>query len=789
MSSDDDLSHLSLNELFQQEAQTQARVLSDGLLALERTPSDPATLEACMRAAHSLKGAARVVDLPRGVAIAHVMEDCFVNAQQGLLTIGAAHIDQLLHGVDLLLKVAHDESPAMQAEIDGFLDKLQRLTSGDTPPFTATPPAWSSSSSVPARLNEASRAALPDALPDAFPEASPEAEPAAAQALESRSVPMSGTDVTSSSADTLVAPDGDRMLRVSANRLNHLLGLSGEALVEARWLKPFGESLLRVKRAQREASRSLDLLHDALIDQGLDGPAHHALNTLRESIGASHQLLGERLAELENFDRRHVNLTRALYDEALACRMRPFAERTAGYGRMVRDLARSLGKQARLQIVGGVTPVDRDILELLDAPLGHLLRNAIDHGIEAPAARLAAGKPAEGIITLEARHSAGMLQITISDDGVGVNLEAVRAAVVRRRLSNLETSERLSDAELLEFLFLPGFSMRAEVTDVSGRGVGLDVVQNMVRQVRGTLKGMQTTGQGTRFVMQLPLSLSVIRSLLVEIDNEPFAFPLASVTRALELPKDKVDLLEGQQHFHFEGRQVGLVSARQVLEGTPLSVANASLSVVVIGDGAHSYGLVVDRFLGQRMLVVQPLDARLGKIKDIAAGALMENGDPVLIVDVDDLVRSVEKIVSGGALDKVGRGDAHGTTQRRKHVLVVDDSLTVRELERKLLSSRGYRVSVAVDGMEGWNALRSETFDLVVTDVDMPRMDGIELVSLIRRDAALKAVPVLIVSYKDREEDRQRGLDAGADYYLAKGSFHDEALIHAVHDLIGEPLA
>ena len=764
MSSDDDLSHLSLNELFQQEAETQARVLSDGLLALERTPSDPATLEACMRAAHSLKGAARVVDLPRGVAIAHVMEDCFVNAQQGLLTIGAAQIDQLLHGVDLLLKVAHDESPAMQAEVDGFLDKLQRLTSGEPPPSTAAPPARNA-------------------------EASSEAGLVAASALEARSVPMPGADSPPSSADTLVAPDGERMLRVSANRLNHLLGLSGEALVEARWLKPFGESLLRVKRAQREASRSLDLLHDVLIDRGLDGAAHDALNTLRESIGASHQMLGERLAELENFDRRHVNLTRALYDEALACRMRPFAERTAGYGRMVRDLARSLGKQARLQIVGGVTPVDRDILELLDAPLGHLLRNAIDHGIESPAERLAAGKPAEGVITLEARHSAGMLQITISDDGAGIDLEAVRAAVVQRRLSNVETSERLSDAELLEFLFLPGFSMRAEVTDVSGRGVGLDVVQNMVRQVRGTLKGMQTTGQGTRFVMQLPLSLSVIRSLLVEIDHEPFAFPLASVTRALELPKDKVDLLEGQQHFHFEGRQVGLVSARQVLEGTPMSVADASLSVVVIGEGPHSYGLVVDRFLGQRMLVVQPLDARLGKIKDIAAGALMENGDPVLIVDVDDLVRSVEKIVSGGALDKVGRGDAQGAAQRRKHVLVVDDSLTVRELERKLLSSRGYRVSVAVDGMEGWNALRGETFDLVVTDVDMPRMDGIELVSLIRRDATLKAVPVLIVSYKDREEDRQRGLDAGADYYLAKGSFHDEALIHAVHDLIGEPLA
>ena len=783
MSTDDDLSRLSLNELFQQEADTQARVLSDGLLALERAPQDPATLEACMRAAHSLKGAARIVGLQRGVDIAHLMEECFVGAQNGLLVLRAAHIDQLLHGVDLLLKVAGMDDASLQTEIDEFLEKLQRSTS-DTPsaepadeplstlfsslPSASVPPsplASSPSSSLSPPLSPLARTSAPPWVPATAP------GPMLGPALDT----ATGTQA-----------QGERMLRVSATRLNRLLGLSGEALVDARWLKPFGESLLRLKRMQREAAHSLDVLREAMSDDVLDAPTRHVLDTLRESIGESQRQLGERLIELENFDRRHVNLSRELYDEALACRMRPFVERAGGYGRTVRDLARDLGKQARLQIVGGATPVDRDILELLDAPLGHLLRNAVDHGIETPEVRLANGKPAEGVITLDARHSAGMLHITISDDGAGVDLEAVRAAVVRRRLASVETSERLTDAELLEFLFLPGFSMRTEVTEVSGRGVGLDVVQNMVRQVHGTLRSAQTPGQGTRFVLQLPLSLSVIRSLLVAIDGEPYAFPLGSVARALDLPKNQIDLLEGRQHFHFEGRQVGLVSARQVLDGAVATTEGVSVSVVVIGEGTRSYGLVVDRFLGERMLVIQPLDARLGKVKDIAAGALLENGEPVLIVDVDDLLRSVEKIVTGGALDKVGHGDAQQTTKRRKHVLVIDDSLTVRELERKLLASRGYQVTVAVDGMEAWNALRGETFDLVVTDVDMPRMDGIELVNLIRRDAVLKALPVMIVSYKDREEDRQRGLEAGADYYLAKGSFHDETLIHAVHDLIGD---
>jgi two-component system sensor histidine kinase and response regulator WspE len=211
--------------------------------------------------------------------------------------------------------------------------------------------------------------------------------------------------------------------------------------------------------------------------------------------------------------------------------------------------------------------------------------------------------------------------------------------------------------------------------------------------------------------------------------------------------------------------------------------------VVVIGEHEQTYGLVVERFLGERMLVVQTLDARLGKIKDIAAGALMEDGTPVLIVDVDDMLRSVEKLVSGGRLDQVQHGAASGQVRQRKRILVVDDSLTVRELERKILGNRGYDVSVAVDGMDGWNALRTEAFDLVVTDIDMPRMDGIELVTLIRNDLNLKSLPVMIVSYKDREEDRRRGLDAGADYYFAKGSFDDASLLHAVLDLIGEAQA
>ncbi|MCO5413990.1 hybrid sensor histidine kinase/response regulator [Ralstonia mojiangensis] len=773
MSVDDDLGRQSLLALFHEEAQTQTRVLSTGLLTLERAPTDAAALEACMRAAHSLKGAARIVGLQDGVDVAHRMEEWFVAAQRATLVLTAAHIDVLLRGTDLLLRVGQPGTAGQlpRAEVEAVLVAF----------------------SAPERA-----AAAPVAATFADPDAAAEdATMKAAMALLNAEVAALSTPPVPAPEPAAPAPhrapigntrDPHRMLRVRADNLDRLLSLSGESLVESRWLKPFGESMLRVKRSHRAATLALDALYETLVerlDQHADADMHAALNDVRQMLGHMQQTLGEHIDDLDRFDRRSTHLAQQLYDEALQCRMRPFGDATHAYPRVVRDLARSLGKQVRFNIVGEATQVDRDILDMLDAPLGHLLRNAVDHGVETPEARETQGKAPEATITLEARHSAGKLLITVADDGAGIDLEAVRAAVVRRGLSDADTASRLSDHELLDFLLLPGFSMREHVTDVSGRGVGLDAVHEVVKAVRGNVRIHNEPGRGTRFMLQLPLTLSVIRSLLVDVGGEAYAFPLAYVRRTLELARAEIDMLEGQQHFSFEGRPVGLVTAHQLLGTQPPGEARESVPVVVIGEGAETYGIAVDRFLGERMLVVQPLDARLGKVRDIAAGALMENGDAVLIVDVDDLLRSVDKLVRGGQLDKVQRGQGVAV-QQRKHVLVVDDSLTVRELERKLLEKRGYAVTVAVDGMDGWNALRGADFDLVVTDIDMPRMDGIELVTLIKRDAALKALPVMVVSYKDREEDRRRGLDAGADYYLAKGSFHDEALLDAVRDLIGE---
>ena len=740
-----DLSQHSMLDLFRLEAESQVQVLTSGLLALERDHAAGDQLEACMRAAHSLKGAARIVDLPVAVRVAHAMEDCFVAAQEGRLVLSRASIDVLLGATDLIGRIAGvgDQRLAPGAatnasddEVETCLARLARVLEGG---------------------------GQEDAQPSPDPRLQATPPPAVA------------------------APDNpERVLRVTAEHLNRLLGLTAESLVDARWIASFSASLGRLKRMHNDCADLLDGLHQAIPPEGRNEHSEAAFSRVRRAVLECHHFLSERLVDLEMFDSRTLSRSHRMHDEAVACRMRPFADGVQQFPRVVRDLAHSLGKQARLEIAGGSTQVDRDILTTLEAPLGHLLRNAIDHGIEPADGRRAGGKPVEGTIRLEARHSAGRLQVIVEDDGAGVDVQKLRATVIERNLITREAAERLSEAELLEFLFLPGFSTKGTVTDISGRGVGLDVVRDMVKRLRGTVRISSQAGQGTRFVLQLPVTLSVVRTLLADVGGEPYAFPLGSILRTLKIPKDAIELLEGRQHFEFDGQRIGLLPASQVLGVGDPAPMGQTLAVIVLGDHNGTYGVVVDCFLGERELVVQPLDSQLGKVKDIAAGALMEDGSPVLIVDPEDLLRSMDRLVSAGRPDRVGSSAQAGQERTRKRVLIVDDSLTVRELERKLLGNHGYDVEVAVDGMDGWNAVRAGHFDLVVTDIDMPRMDGIELVSLITRDPALKSVPVVIVSYKDREQDRRRGLEAGAAYYLTKGSFHDETLVQVVVDLIGE---
>lgn len=767
-----DLSAFSMLDLFRMEADSQTQILTDGLLTMERHAGDAAAIEPMMRAAHSIKGAAAIVGLQVVVQLAHGMEDSFVAAQHGRLKLTPERVDVLLSGVDLIVQLSRLDDAGAEAWLAANAAQIEQTLKAIAgiaelpelpalPPLPSIPPA----PRMPAALSVSGlpddiQAALASEMADLLGSPAPEATAMAPRA---------------SAAAGAKAP---------AQNFDRLLSLASESRINAHQMHPFIGALQRFKRNQSSLVSAIEQLHEAIAGSGDAGLMEKSLLALQKTQPLK-QFVLEHIADIENYERRLLAVSQGMVDEVLALRMRPFRDGIHAFPRMVRDLARGLGKEVQLEIEGEDTLVDRDILAKIESPLNHMLRNAIDHGMEGPYERIDAGKPALGTIRMEARHRAGMLSIEISDDGRGVDLEKIRQSVITRKMASPAMAAALSTGELLEFLFLPAFSLKEKANELSGRGVGLDIVHETIRQQNGTVRLESEPGRGFRALITLPLTQSIVRALVIEIQGQAYAIPIVKVESVVRVPQTAIHTLENKQFFELKGEHLGLVSAAQVLELGEADTSGDDLPVVVIGRGKQSYALVVGAIRGEQSLAVQAIDPIFGKMRDISAAALLDDGEPVLILDVPDLLLSIDKLLHEGGLHQLAQG---GPAQQRraKRILVVDDSLTVREMERKLLLGRGFAVDVAIDGIDGWNMVRSGEYDLVITDVDMPRMDGIELVSLVKKDLHLHKLPVMIVSYKDRPEDRARGLSAGADYYLTKGSFHDETLLDAVADLIGD---
>ena len=800
-------------ELFRLEAESQAEILSSGVLAIEEQRQSAETIESLMRAAHSLKGAARIVGLDAAVQVAHALEDVFLAAGDNKISVQPTHADILLTGIDFLSSIAAADNgtdTTWQDKANTCVRDLEALTSSapqqasDSTPESAGPPTTDGTHTT--------QPAIPDSSITTEPN-QPETETAGKEkpqhdALQNTTEKKSGA--TNENAPTGTGPtdaplpqkktgkpqadptdstndEEDRVVRVSAGSLTRLVGLAGESLVEARQLRPFADSLLTLRESQTDLCDQITACEEKIRSVGLPPSQMTLIESLRQRSVQSLDKLTKIIEAFEGFARRNEDLSERLHREVIFSRMRPLADGIHGFPRLVRDVSRQLNKQVRLVVNGEQTGVDRDILDKLEAPLSHLVRNALDHGMELPDDRLREGKPAGGTITIDAGHRAGSLTISITDDGRGINLESLKTKIIERELVTPQVAERLSEAELLEFLFLPGFSTRNKVTEISGRGVGLDVVQTMVKAVGGTVRITTQPGTQTCFTLQLPITMSVIRALLVDIGGEPYAFPLPRIDHILTCRREEIASVEASNYIDHDGVAIGLVHACNVFDIEMPDSDEDTISVVVVSDRGQRFGLVVNDFLGERDLEVRPLDSRLGKVPNISSASLLENGDPVLIVDIEDLVRSIDSLLTGRGISPIDAAREELEASQAQRILVVDDSITVRELERQLLQSRGYEVDVAVDGMDGWNAFRSTPYDLVVSDVDMPRMDGIGLVTLIKTDAQRSHVPVVIVSYKDREEDRLRGLDAGANRYLTKSSFQDDTFLETIVDLIGEP--
>jgi two-component system sensor histidine kinase and response regulator WspE len=754
----------SLFDLFRMEADEQVRVLQSELMLLESEGASAGRLQNLMRASHSLKGAARIVGLDAIVHLTHAMEDRFVAAQAGNALV-SADIDRMLAGTDWLAKV----QAVGEGEIGPWLDS-------NSPDIEKCAAAFREALEAAAPPADGARAieAPPATEQPTAVDGKPDAQSADTARHETRLPgPPAASAATNEAGSDIFAGPGkeeragrERTVRLTAERFDQLLSFSAETLVTARQLATWGDVLERSHRNIVKAQQMVeDAPESAMTRKALEGELDRQLAVLALQI-----------SEFNQASRANERTAERLYRSVLGGRLRPFSEGISGMPRLVREVSRELGKSVKLEVLGDTTRVDRDILDRLEAPMSHLVTNAIDHGIETPAERVAAGKPAEAHLRIRARHENGRLVITVRDDGRGIDSEQVRQRVIKRNLAPAETAAGLTEHELLEFLFLPGFSTRDTTSLLSGRGVGLNVVQSMVHEAGGAVTLTSTPGAGTTFRLTLPVTRSVIRVIRVMAEGELFSIPMVRI--------DHVEYLEPQMDgdkpvviWNGVAHPVVALAAMLGLSDRPLP--KGPLPLLFSGG----FAFAMDRFVDQAELSVRRLDSRLGKIPGVSAASLDENGNPLLILDIDDLIQT--------AAGRPAETAALSSESLAPHILVVDDSHTVREMERRLLVRSGYTVSTAQNGQEAWNLLRLNDYDLLISDVDMPQMNGIELITRVRDNARLARLPAIILSYKDREEDRRRGLDAGADFYLTKGSFDNGSFLQAVVDLVGEaaPLA
>lgn len=691
------------------------------------------------RRAHSLKGAARATDLRPIETLAHRLETLFARVRTGELAL-----DQPLAA--LVLRVAD----AIEDWVAGYDGQIE-------------PPA----------PDEALRL-LDGALGEA-PSASPPAEAAVPPAV-------------AIAAAALVAPDDAATLRIQAASLDHLLRSAERLQGEAQRYHILGPTL----RALEDGLADLDREWKALVgemsqfrSQAAEQPGGMAVGRRADAISRGLRLLGN---EARGMRLRHRHTSWALgricdnlHTGVRLVRMVPANDIFGGFRKMMRDLARDVGKEAGFDMVGGEVEADRAVLQALKDPVMHILRNALFHGVEPAARRVAKGKPAEARISLAFERHGSHLAVRVEDDGAGVDVARIAARVVRAGLLSPAEAAAAGD-EVVRFIFHPGFSTAEDVNDLAGRGMGLSVAHEAVRRLNGALEVMPRDGGGTVFRMTVPISVSAQRLLMVGCRDEVYGIPTVAIERLLRVREADIVSIEGMAALAFDGRHIHLRSLAGLLglADAGVSTLNGMLEVVVLRWEDTSIGIAVDALHAMSNALIKDLGFALPGDSKVGGGVLLDNGGIALVLNPYELVRAFLRRGAPPPLVTTEQTAAPAAPV----IMVVDDSMTTRTLEKSILEAHGYRVLVAVDGLDALLQLRANPVDLVVADVEMPRIDGFTLLKELKRDTDLRRIPVILVTSLRRTEDLERGFALGAEAYLTKQKFDQRELLDTIKQIL-----
>lgn len=757
-----------LRSLYKEASADHIQKIESGLLHLEKNPLDQAQLEQLLRETHSLKGDSRMLGVKDVETLTHQLEDILGGVKRGERVLTPPVFECLYQGLDAVRKIAHEAVTGQSAEISVFhvLAQLMGADSGDALPDVKETIAQSNGAvSAQATVEQPLVSNDP-------PQAS---EPPAADAL---------IQVNDYQIDTI---------RVESQKLDKLLTQASELVVTKGHI---GDRVAEIDRIialceewSREAFASR-LTYDEL-ERRLQTPELQPLQNFYNLVETRLEQLGDLLARLRSTsyedNTKLETVANELESGIHSLRLLPFSTIFNLFPRTVRDIAKQQGKEVNLVLEGADTSVDKRILEEMKDPLLHLLRNAIDHGIETPTERQSLGKPPAATIRLRGYQVGSTVSIEVIDDGRGLDVEAIKGAAVRRGVRTKKELAEMSTAEIQALIFAPGFSTRTAVTEISGRGVGLDVVRANVERLKGNIQVEFTPSKGCLFRITLSSSLSTTDALIVQVSDHPYAIPVGFVEAMQLVSPQEVFAAGGSQTLPFQGESVTVTWLADLL-GLPvkppastkaLRAASKSIPCIILRIGSERLAVLVDTILEQQDIVLKPQSLLLKRIRNISGATILGTGEVCMVLNPPDLFKSARKAIASVTVKELTE-----QAQVKQKILLVEDSIPIRTQMKRILESAGYDVTAAVDGEDGFNKLRVDTFVAVVSDVQMPNLDGLGLTAKIRQLQEYKDLPVILVTTLASPEDKQQGHQAGANAYITKGDFEQGVLLDTLRRLI-----
>ncbi|MBI5633964.1 MAG: hybrid sensor histidine kinase/response regulator [Nitrospirae bacterium] len=723
---------------FVEEARDHVEALNRGLVELEKNPGDEENINAIFRAAHTIKGSSRMLKLTAITDVAHKLEDA----------LGALRDKRITHTREL--------AGLLFRGVDAVSAMIQNVSAGQLITMDNVP------------LCESLTKAAEGSLPDESPATGSEVHEGIKTAPVYDAVPPGTAESVESASPLQTKPASSESIRVKSEKLDDLIRLMGEVVSHQNKLK---QRIIDISVLEREAGKALDVC-----SRFCDGTAVSGVRSL-------YMGLKQLLSVVKQDKTLQDILTTEFQEKALMLRMVPLSTVFDPLHRLVRDISNSLGKDLDFEIEGGGIELDKKMVEKLSDPLVHMLRNSIDHGIEGPEVRRRAGKALKGRVRLSAAYDAGNILIELFDDGAGISTTVIKEKALAKKLFDAATLNCMPEPALLDLIFLPGFSTSGIITDISGRGVGMDVVKrNIVEELKGTVHISTKEGIGSTFSIRLPMSLAIMRILLISCQGMRFGITTHYVTEIVKVKATEIIDVVSRKALRLREEFIPVAEMEGILNISSNGHKKPEkLLILIVQVGAEKMGFIVDAILDEEDMVIKSLPDHLKKVRLVSGVTISGKNEIINILNMPALIETARSRSLVRPASQTEEAEGRDIT-----ILVVDDSINTREIEKSILEAYGYRVSIAGDGMEALEMAGESQYDLVITDVEMPRLDGFSLTERLRLDTSYKDVPIIIVTSREKDEDKRRGISVGANAYIVKGSFDQSNLVDTVQNLIGK---